>query len=321
MSGALPPIGDAAWQGVFEEYKRSPQYREVNHWMALADFKRIFFWEYMHRLLGRMIGVACFVPWLWFAATRRLRGALLWRTASIFVLGGVQGAVGWYMVKSGLLDAPRVSHLRLALHLVLGMGVGQWILWLAQGLTERRSPGTRGTVSTALRAGAVGFLSLLGLQIVYGAFMAGTHAGYLFSTFPDMNGRYLPGAFVTPGELGSQLVMNPAIIHYAHRVLGMCVLLAALALAFGLRAHVGLRGLGFALAGFAVLQVTLGVLAVVLHMPIVIAALHQLGAYVLCSVAVVLCHAVFRPAETTDAIESRDRDGGLTGARQDLRRA
>ncbi|HEX2678955.1 MAG TPA: COX15/CtaA family protein [Polyangiales bacterium] len=317
VTGAIPPLNDAAWQAAFDEYKRSPQFQQVNHWMALADFKRIYFWEYLHRLFGRLIGFATLLPWLAFVVTRKLRGPLLWRTASVFVLGGLQGALGWYMVKSGLLDAPRVSHLRLAMHLLLGMGVGQWILWLALDLRvpAAATPSPEPSPAPAQRAASFGFLALLVLQIMYGAFMAGTHAGYLYSSFPDMNGAYLPGALWTDGGRAAQLFVNPAIIHYVHRVLGLCVLGYALVLAFKLRAHSQLASRTRALAIVAVLQVLLGVSAVVLHMPLVIAALHQLGAYVLCSVAVALCHG------SAHASESRDRDGGLAGARQDLRRA
>src|SRR5262245_60958914 len=138
VTGTLPPLSDAAWQAELERYKQSPQGREVNAAMQLDDFKRIYFWEYVHRLLGRLIGFAVLVPWLWFLARKRLSKAFAWKTAGVFVLGGLQGALGWYMVASGLVDEPRVSHFRLAAHLLLAFLVGQLVLWLA--LDARSAP-------------------------------------------------------------------------------------------------------------------------------------------------------------------------------------
>ncbi|MEZ4463423.1 MAG: COX15/CtaA family protein [bacterium] len=140
LMGALPPLSEAEWLAVFEQYKQSPQYQQVNHWMTLGDFERIFFWEYFHRLLGRLIGVVVLVPGLWFLVRRRLRGKRAVQVLLAFVFGGLQGLLGWYMVKSGLVDVPAVSHYRLAAHLSLAFFVGCWILWILMGL---RAPAVR----------------------------------------------------------------------------------------------------------------------------------------------------------------------------------
>jgi cytochrome c oxidase assembly protein subunit 15 len=323
VSGALPPLSEHAWQDAFAAYQRSPQYRIQNQWMGLPDFKRIFFWEYFHRLFGRLIGVAFVVPWLWLLLTRRLGGALARRTASILVLGGLQGLVGWYMVKSGLVNEPQVSHYRLALHLVLAFSVGQWILWQALDLASPRDAARR--LPAKDRRLVLGLLHLLMLQVVYGAFMAGKHAGYLFSTFPDMNGRYLPFSFFGPRSLVHDLLENPLSIHYLHRLLALGVSCYTLALAYRLRsARPPLRTAVHLLLAVTLGQVVLGALTVVLHMPLWLAVAHQGGAYVLVSAAVALYHATLtgnRLAEAAHDTEARARDGGLTGSRQDLRRA
>ncbi|MBW2223699.1 MAG: COX15/CtaA family protein [Deltaproteobacteria bacterium] len=142
--GALPPLSESDWTETFQKYQASPQYKLVNHWMLLSDFKRIFLWEYAHRLLGRLIGVFFIVPWLLFLVQRRLDRPLAWKTFVAFLLGGAQGLLGWFMVKSGLVDNPEVSHYRLAAHLGLALLVGQYLLWLFLDLRAppaKRAPG------------------------------------------------------------------------------------------------------------------------------------------------------------------------------------
>lgn len=183
LMGALPPISEEAWTQKFELYQQSPQFQKVNHWMGLSDFKRIFFWEYIHRLLGRLLGVLFAVPWMWFVATGRLRGRNAAKTSLAFVLGGLQGLLGWYMVRSGLVDRPSVSHLRLAAHLGLALIVANYVLWL---ILEQRVRPPRPVDEEEERQrrwvyrGALGLLVLISVQVVYGAFVAGTRAGLIF---------------------------------------------------------------------------------------------------------------------------------------------
>ena len=197
LSGAIPPLSHPTGPRS-GQVPHSPEYRAVNQWMTLDDFKRIFFWEYLHRLVGRAVGVVVLVPWLYFVLRRQLPRALAWKTLGLFALGGMQGLLGWYMVESGLGNEPRVSHFRLAAHLLLAFTTGQLVLWLA---LDAYSPCVRERAMRGARLLAVcALLGLLMLQLCYGAFMAGTHAGLYYASFPDMNGRFAPSAFFTGGQ-------------------------------------------------------------------------------------------------------------------------
>ncbi|MET0387343.1 MAG: COX15/CtaA family protein [Polyangiales bacterium] len=317
VTGALPPIGEAEWREAFEAYQRSPQFVKQNHWMSLADFKQIFFWEYFHRLLGRAIGVITIVPWLYFVLRRAMPRAVALRTFSVLVLGGLQGVLGWWMVKSGLVNEPRVSHYRLAAHLVLAMGVGQWILWQALELLAPRAEGVR--APRGLRVAALGVLPLLLLQLIYGAFMAGTHAGYMAATFPDMNGHYTPGHFFISGSLSTDFFDNPLSIHYLHRALAFLVLayVSCLVLA-SWRQRAELRATALFLLLATLGQGLLGVLTVVLHVPLGVAVAHQGGAYVLLGAAVLFVHATF---SSSGAPAQRSAAGRDSAALSDAVRA
>ncbi len=287
LMGALPPMGHGAWQDVFDKYQQSPQYLQVNHWMTLADFKQIFFWEYFHRLLGRVIGVVFVVPWIFFMVRGTLHGKLAKRTALAFVFGGAQGLLGWLMVKSGLVDVPSVSHYRLAAHLMLALFVACWILWI---LLDLRFATQRAMArSHRLRSASWGLVILVATQCVYGAFMAGTRAGFLYDTFPTMNGEWIPTGFAT---------MNPfahaTSIHFIHRVLAWVT--AASVVAFWWKTNRGIATLRQTLTShlllFAVaLQFLLGVLTIVWNMPIALAVAHQGGGVLLLSIAVASAHA------------------------------
>lgn len=288
--GAIPPTSDAEWQSVFARYRASPQYQLVNHWMQLDDFKRIFFWEYLHRLVGRLVGVVFLGPWLWFLARRMLPPALARKTLLALALGGSQGVLGWLMVKSGLVNEPHVSHVLLAAHLLLAFGTGQWLLWLALDLGAQAV--ARPAAPRAQRTAAWAFVALVAVQSGYGAFMAGTRAGLLYATFPDMDGRYLPGPFFH-GPVWRELWAGPMAIHWMHRVLAWLVLFHAFALAARLwqahgRGPVGRAALG--LGALAFVQLNLGALTVVLRVPTPMAVAHQAMAYLLLSVAIMLCH-------------------------------
>ena len=290
LMGAIPPTSDAEWQQVFARYRASPQFQLVNHWMQLDDFKRIFFWEYVHRLVGRLIGLVFLGPWLWFLARRMLPPALVRKTLLALVLGGSQGLLGWLMVKSGLVNAPRVSHVLLAAHLSLAFGTGQWLLWLALDLgapATARPPAPR-----TQRSAAWAFVALVAVQCVYGAFMAGTQAGLLYATFPDMNGRFAPGPFFYD-SVWRELWAGPMAIHWMHRTLAWLVLFCAFALAAWMRQVHGRGPVGRAAVALGVLafvQLNLGALTVVMRVATPIAVAHQAMAYLLLSVAIMLCH-------------------------------
>lgn len=294
LIGIVPPLSAEAWDHTFDLYKATPQYLQVNHWMELDDFKWIFLWEYLHRLVARSIGVACLIPGLWFVARGQLRGRWAWMAFAAFLFGGLQGALGWFMVKSGLVDVPAVSHIRLAAHLSLAFFVGMWLLWITLDLTRPELIRARATSASRW---AWALIALLALQIVYGAFMAGTRAGYLFATFPDMHGTWIaPGSFaMTPAWINA--VENPLAIHTIHRWLGWVVLLAVAAyVAVFARTQPAARWPLALLAGAVFAQFLTGALTVITQVQVGIAVLHQILAYVLLSAAVVAAHRLRDPA-------------------------
>ncbi len=286
LMGAIPPGTEAEWLAVFERYKQFPQYLKVNDWMQLADFKRIFFWEYFHRLLGRLLGLVFFIPWLYFVLRKRLQGVWARRTFVAFLLGGAQGLLGWFMVRSGLVDVPAVSHFRLAAHLSMAFVAACWIAWILF-LGRPNQP------DRVLHRGAWALLVLVAVQIVWGAFMAGARAGFLYSTFPTYHGVWVPPeAFAT----GLRALLDaPAGIHFAHRTLGWLVGFAALGWALWARAR-GRGGLGLAVAGLTLLQFLLGVATVMSAVQIFIATAHQLGGLALLTLCL---YAAYSCAETS----------------------
>ena len=294
LMGALPPLDEAAWNEVFVLYQASPQYEQVNSWMTLADFKRIFFWEYVHRVFGRMIGLIVIGPWLWFLARRQLTRRWAGRTILLFVLGGLQGLMGWFMVRSGLVDMPRVSHFRLAAHLLLAFLCGQYAVWLA--LDGVPAPSERPAASRAVRLSVMGVIGLVVLQIGFGAFTAGTHAGLVAATFPDVNGHWLPGAFVGEEGVIQAVLYSPAMIAWIHRMLGLLVLAGVIG-AVGLWWRSGLvrlRGPGAMLVALTSIQVGLGIATVVWRVPTSLAVIHQATALLLLSSLTWALHRVTR---------------------------
>ena len=294
LMGTLPPMSEAEWQRVFELYQRSPQYQQVNTWMRLNDFQRIFFWEYVHRLFGRLIGLLVFVPWLYFVLLRRLSGRLAWRVFGALVLGGMQGVLGWVMVRSGLVDEPAVSHFRLAAHLLLAFLVAQYILWLILDLRPAMPGSEDGPADVRVRSALVALLVLTVVQIGFGALMAGKRAGWFALTFPDMNGHYLPGPFFPHADVLRSALNEPLAIHYLHRLLAWLLLLVVGAFTLWVLKRGGpvrlLRSVRI-LAGAALLQFTLGALTVILHIPTGLAVAHQLGGLALLSALVASLHA------------------------------
>lgn len=279
LSGIVPPLSAADWQAEFAAYRASPQYAQVNAGMSLAAFQGIFFWEYVHRLLARGIGLAFAAPLLWFAATGAIPKGYGWRLTGILALGGVQGAIGWWMVASGLVDRPAVAHERLAVHLVTALTIMACCLWTALDLRASAAVPAASRRPTRWIAAVV---ALLGVQIVWGAFVAGLRAGHASDTWPLMFGRIVP-----PG-LGS-LIDDPVTVQFVHRSLAYAVAAAVLAAAWSAyRAGAGRRALS--MAALVVAQFALGVLTVVGGVPIVVAAAHQAGAALLLAATLWTAH-------------------------------
>ena len=196
ISGVIPPLTDSAWQEEFEKYQQFPEYQKLNQGMTLSQFKFIFFWEYVHRLIGRLLGVLFIIPFTWFLVRKKLNPPLIKKLLVMFLLGGLQGLYGWYMVKSGLIDDPHVSHYRLAVHLILAFGLIAYILWTALDLNKERFTPSSSFNREKLRPVLNLILAVIVLQIIYGAFTAGLKAGYGWNTFPKMAGQWIPGGLL-----------------------------------------------------------------------------------------------------------------------------
>src|SRR5258706_2292991 len=216
--GAIPPLTDSQWEETFAKYRETPEYRLRNHDMTLEGFKGIFWWEYAPRLLGRVIGLVFFLPFLWFIARRRIPRRLAWPLAGIFALGALQGAVGWFMVKSGLVDDPRVSSARLATHLGLAFLIYASMLWVALGLLYAREDAGAG-LARAARALA----TLVFVMVLSGALVAAIHAGYAYNTFPLMEGNWIPPEILMIDPWWMNFVHNMATVQFVHRTIAMVI--------------------------------------------------------------------------------------------------
>lgn len=314
VSGIVPPLGEADWARELAKYRTSPQYRLVNAGMSLKDFQRIYWFEYVHRLYGRLVGLVLLVPLPWLVWRRRIGRRLLVRVLGIVLLGGAQGALGWYMVASGLSRLPSVSAIRLSLHLTMGLALSGLLLWTALD-------GLRGTQSSS-RAPRLCRISMLlvlasGLTIATGGLVAGTHAGRNYNTFPLMAGKLVPDGLLLFEPAWRNLVENTLTIQFQHRVLALSLAAATLVFAFRLltRHSPSLRRPALAVALMALVQPTLGVLTLLFHVPIALASLHQMGGFLMFASLVWLTHALRHPSlpiQQAPEIPWRDPDEKLT---------
>jgi len=276
VAGTLPPLSDAAWNAAFEKYKAIPQYQYVNRGMSLVEFKTIFWCEWAHRLLGRLIGAAFLLPFLWFWWRGWLAPGLRGRLWLIFCLGALQGAVGWWMVASGLAGRVEVSQYRLAFHLTLAGVIYAAVLWVA----ERIDGGAPVAARARLRAGAIGLVVLVLAQIYLGALVAGLRAGLLYNTWPTIDGALVPAGarlfFDQP--LWRNFFENALTVQFQHRMMGYTVWIVALLHALdALRTRPAEKPVpgALVLAGAVTLQATLGILTLVYQVPIALALAHQ----------------------------------------------
>lgn len=293
--GTLPPLSEADWQRAFDKYRHTPEYLLVNKGMTLEAFKRIFWWEYAHRLLGRIIGFAFLVPLLWFAARRRIPPGYGWKLAGIFALGGLQGALGWFMVKSGLVDDPRVSQFRLTAHLALAFVIFGAMLWLALSLLFPHRAALPDEARSA-RRWARGILVLVAALIVTGGFVAGIRAGFAYNTFPSMNGSLVPPEILSLEPWWKNFFWNMATVQFDHRVGAWLLVVLAPLLWWKLRREPGVpeRAVsgGNALLAMIAIQVGLGIATLLLVVPLPLAVLHQAGAVLVFALAINVVHAL-----------------------------
>ncbi len=294
LLGWLPPLTDARWEELFAKYREFPEYRKLNPNMVLAGFKSIFWLEYMHRLLGRLIGVVFLVPFVYFLVRRRIAGRLVPRAVIMLVLGGLQGALGWYMVQSGLAERPDVSQYRLAAHLALAFAIYGYIFWVAMGLVDSRPAGG---LAPAGRGAALALVALVALTVLSGAFVAGLDAGLIYNSFPLMGGRLVPEDMFVLEPVLLNFFENRAAVQFDHRVLAIATFVAVVAfwatlhrVALPRRARAASSVLFLATG----IQVLLGISTLLLFVPVALAALHQAMALVLFTVALWTLHELTR---------------------------
>ena len=293
LVGAIPPLNDHQWQETFERYQSFPEYKRINAGMTIGEFKKIFFWEYLHRLLGRLIGIAFLLPWIWFMIRKQIPPGINLKLAGLFALGGLQGLMGWYMVKSGLVDNPAVSHYRLAAHLLLAFAVMVISLLLIFRLSNRKRPET--APPGRLKTLSYFVTGVIVLQIVYGAFTAGLKAGFGMNTFPTMNGEWIPSVAFGMTPFWHNLVENNFGVQFIHRTIGWLLLFGVVALwisAMRLKLNSMQRRALNLLSVMTVVQFTLGALTIVFVVPLTLAALHQAGAAALLLLAVSLNYSL-----------------------------
>ena len=287
VTGVVPPFSDQAWQAEFAKYQHIPQYVRENRWMALSDFKLIYWWEWTHRLLGRLLAVAFLVPFVWFAWKGNIQRRDWPRMALIFALGGLQGFIGWWMVESGLETRVSVSQYRLAIHLGTAVLLLGAVLWIALEYLRLAGGGANAKRTTGWRkAGA--FLSLVYLQMLLGALVAGMHAGLIYNTWPSMDGRLLPEQAFFNSPWWTNFFESPGLAQFDHRLIAYVVVASAIWLWLKARNQRArpVRTSATAVLHTCLLQVALGITTLLLQVPTALAALHQLVAVMLFSTAV-----------------------------------
>ncbi|HUC60322.1 MAG TPA: COX15/CtaA family protein [Alphaproteobacteria bacterium] len=293
LMGVIPPLDHADWMREFAHYKATTQYQVVNEGMSLADFKSIFWWEYTHRLWGRLIGIAFLVPFLYFLARRRIARPLVPRLAILFALGALQGAVGWYMVMSGLEGRTSVSQYRLAAHLGLALLIYAYMLWLALDLLWPRADSLPHDAARGVARWGRALAAWIYLVALSGSFVAGLHAGLIYNTFPLMNGHLIPPGLYPLSPWFRSAFDDVMTVQFDHRMLAIATVLLVVAFRLALaRLELSPRARLAAnlMCGWVFVQVALGVSTLLLVVPVALAACHQAGALVLFSLAILAAH-------------------------------
>ncbi|HWW58194.1 MAG TPA: COX15/CtaA family protein [Sphingopyxis sp.] len=291
VSGVLPPLNEADWVREFEKYKQIPEYREINLGMTLAGFKAIFFWEWLHRILGRLVGMALVIPLVWFAWRRAIPAGYGWRLLALAALVGLQGAIGWWMVASGLEYRVDVSHFRLATHLLTALFLLAGLVWTARDLDAlARNPAARPARLTGTVWGVIGILFV---QLLLGAWVAGLNAGYVASSWPLMNDHFVPEGIDWAGGAWLAFTNDPFLIHFLHRWWSWVAAAALLLLARALLKH-GARTEARLVVAVVAAQMLLGIWTVVSGVSMWVAVLHQVTGAILVATAAAAMHRLGR---------------------------
>lgn len=283
VTGAIPPLTNDDWVRAFELYKQTAEYKQINApaGMTLDQFKSIYWWEYVHRLLGRLVGIVFALPLLWFAARREIPRGYGWKLAGLFALGGLQGVLGWYMVMSGLAGRTDVSQLRLSAHLILALVIMGALIWFALDLRRLAAAGVDRPARLTGMSAMV--LSVLGIQVLLGAWVAGLNAGQVSNSWPLMNGRFFPEGVDWSNGIAWAIANDPFLVHFLHRWWAW-VLVAALVLFARRVRRDGVRAASVAIHTTFGTQVIVGIATVIEGVPILLGVLHQaVGALVVAS--------------------------------------
>jgi len=291
IMGSIPPISESQWEDALEQYKQFPEYQEVNSGMSLGEFQVIFFWEYLHRMLGRLLGIVFLVPFAWFLVRRKFSRKQLLRSTLLLTLGIGQGLMGWFMVQSGLIDIPEVSHYRLAAHLLLAFIIFGCCIWFALDLSSKRRNVSKGGLK--LRSWLNLFLFLLLMQVVWGAFTAGLHAGYIYNTFPKMHQFWIPPEIFLLEPAILNFFENVSAVQWTHRLLATVLGVMAIIIwvrSSRLNVNKNEKKWTLTLLGVVLVQYAIGVFTLLYYVPVWLGVLHQAMAMVLFGVVIVTRH-------------------------------
>ncbi|MCC6846274.1 MAG: COX15/CtaA family protein [Bacteroidetes bacterium] len=280
VMGTIPPLNQDDWNIAFDKYQSSPQFAKINSHMGVEEFKSIFWWEYIHRLVGRALGIVFLIPFLGFLIQRKLSPSLIKKLLILFALGGLQGFLGWFMVASGLVDNPFVSHYRLAIHLIAAFFTFGYTFWIALDLIYAKTPQQKS--SKSLQVLALTLFCITILQIIYGAFVAGLHAGKYYITFPTMNGEWIPQEISSLTPFWKNLTENVTGVQFVHRILAYIVLTLAVAIWIRIRKEQLSKTQKYGVIAIIIsvmVQFVLGIITLLSAAPITLSALHQTGAF------------------------------------------
>lgn len=278
--GSIPPLNETEWNETFELYKQSPEFKKINYNYTLEDFKFIFFWEYLHRMIGRLLGLVFIIPFFYFLIKKRLTKKLKLQSLILFTLGSLQAFFGWWMVKSGLVDNPHVSHYRLAVHLTTAFITCGYLLWVLLPLLLPSIKGENKLIFKKLKI--LAFLSII--QIVYGAFIAGLKAGRIYNTWPKMGDQWIPDSVYAMSPLWTNFVEGLAGIQFVHRTLAIILLIFTIHIFVSSKKHIlsliQKRAIVLLLL-VVVMQMVFGILTLVMATPLFLSLTHQLLAFIM----------------------------------------
>ena len=293
VTGWLPPLSHEAWMAEFERYKAFPEYQKINKGMSLSEFQGIYAFEYAHRVLGRVIGLAFFVPFVLLLLFRKIPRQMAPRLALLFLLGAAQGGMGWFMVKSGLVDHPDVSHYRLTAHLALASLIFAVLLWTIFDLVRPASAGTAAIAPAQVRRPGYALLFLIAVQILIGGFVAGLNAGFVYTDWPLMGGRFVPEDFLYMQPLYHNFLENPGTVQFVHRMVGYAIAVAAIWIYLTSRGGELNRRLRLGISWTVTLvlaQVFLGIITLLHVVPVALGAAHQAGGMLVLAAALFVVH-------------------------------